>query len=51
MGAALMALASWWGYAEADPRLVGVVVAAVAVFAAAYVGQRLWRGRQRRRAR
>lgn len=39
--------ASWWGYAEADPALVGVVVAAVAAFAVIYVGQRLLSGRRR----
>ncbi|GAB4519941.1 MAG: hypothetical protein Tsb0020_38500 [Haliangiales bacterium] len=36
-----LTLATWWGYAEADPLLVGVVVAAVASFALVYVGKRL----------
>ncbi|MEM9490643.1 MAG: hypothetical protein AAGC55_15965 [Myxococcota bacterium] len=43
---AMAALAdSWWGYAEADPTLVGVVVAVIAATAVAYVIGRAVRGR------
>jgi hypothetical protein len=38
-------LASWWGYAEGNPTVVGVVVVIVVVAALVYVGQRLWRAR------
>lgn len=41
--------ATWWGYAEADPAVVGVVVAAVVAFALTYVAQRLLRDRTRAR--
>jgi hypothetical protein len=34
-------LASFGGYAQADPTLVGVVVAAIAIFAVAYVLKRV----------
>jgi hypothetical protein len=34
-------LASWGGYAQADPMLVGVVVAAIAIFALVYVLKRV----------
>ena len=41
--------ASWWGFIEADPLIVGVVVAAIAVLALGYVGMRLSRkGRAKR---
>jgi hypothetical protein len=39
-------LAAWWGFAEADPVVVGVVVAAIACLAAGYVAMRLSRGRR-----
>ena len=32
-----------WGYAEANPTLVGLVVVIVALAAIAYVARRLWR--------
>jgi divalent metal cation (Fe/Co/Zn/Cd) transporter len=34
-------LASWSGYAQADPTLVGVVVAAIAIFAVVFVLKRV----------
>lgn len=34
-------LASWGGYAQADPALVGVVVAAIAIFSVVYVLKRV----------
>jgi hypothetical protein len=43
-GQAHEGLAAWWGLLEADPLLVGVVVAAIVVFAAVYVFLRLRRG-------
>jgi len=33
----------WWGYAEGNPILVGIVVAVVVIAALVYVGRRLWR--------
>jgi hypothetical protein len=33
----------WWGYAEGNPTLVGIVVAIIVIAAIAYVGRRLWR--------
>jgi hypothetical protein len=39
------ALASWWGYAEGNPTVVGAVVVIVVLAALIYVGQRLWRAR------
>jgi hypothetical protein len=36
---------AWWGYAEADSTVVGVLVAAVAALAVIYVVTRLLRGR------
>lgn len=35
--------ASWWGFVEADPLIVGVVVAAVAILAIGFVAMRLAR--------
>jgi hypothetical protein len=46
-GKAHEGLAAWWGLLEADPLLVGVVVAAIALFAAVYVVLRLRRGSRR----
>ena len=43
-GKAHEGLAAWWGLLEADPLLVGVVVAAIVLFAAVYVVLRLRRG-------
>lgn len=43
-GKAHEGLAAWWGLMEADPLLVGVVVGAIALFAAVYVFLRLRRG-------
>jgi predicted PurR-regulated permease PerM len=48
-GKSAAALAAWWGYAEADPVLVGLVVGAVAAFAVAYVVRRVVRRRQGRK--
>ncbi len=39
-------LASWWGYAEADPTLVAILVGAVAVLAVSYVVVRVTRQRR-----
>jgi len=36
-------LATWWGYADGNPTLVGIVVVVVAIAAIAYVTQRWWR--------
>jgi len=33
----------WWGYAEGNPTLVGIVVAVVVIAAIAYVARRFWR--------
>jgi hypothetical protein len=35
--------AAWWGYAEANPTLVGIVVVIITVAALAYIGRRWWR--------
>jgi hypothetical protein len=41
---------TWWSYAEADPTLLGVVVAALAVAAVGFTAARvLTRARARRR--
>ena len=32
-----------WGYAEANPTLVGIVVVIVSIAAIAFVARRLWR--------
>jgi hypothetical protein len=37
--------AGWWGYAEGNPTLVGIVVAVVVVAALVFVGRRLWKRR------
>lgn len=34
------ALASWWGYAEADSTIVGILVGAVVLFAIVFVAMR-----------
>ena len=36
-------LASWWGFAEADQTLLGLVVAVLVALALAYTGTRLGR--------
>jgi hypothetical protein len=41
------AIAGWWGYAEGNPTVVGVVVVVVAIAAVGYVARRLWQGRKR----
>lgn len=38
-------IASWWGYAEADPTIVGILVVVVAAFAIAFLLMKLTRGR------
>ena len=43
-------LAAWWGFAEADRVLLGVVVAVLAVLAVAYVLMRAREVRSRRLA-
>jgi hypothetical protein len=35
--------AGWWGYAEGNPTLVGIVVAVIVIAAVAFVTRRLWR--------
>ena len=41
--------ASWWGFVEADPLIVGVVVGAVALLAIGFVALRLTKkGRAKR---
>lgn len=42
-----MSVAAWWSYADADTTTLGIVVAAVAVAAIAFVATRLV-GRRRR---
>jgi hypothetical protein len=44
-------IATWWGLAEGDRTIVGVVVVAVAVLAVAFVISRVLRGEGRRRKR
>lgn len=44
-------IATWWGFAEGDRTIVGVVVVAIAVLAAAFVISRLLRGNGRRGTR
>jgi hypothetical protein len=39
---------AWWGYAEADSTLVGVLVVAIALLAVVYVLMRLVRDRRPR---
>ena len=36
-------LVAWWGYAEGNPTVVGIVVAVIVVAAIAFVARRLWR--------
>jgi hypothetical protein len=36
-------VASWWGYAEGNATLVGIVVAIVVLAAIAFVTRRWWR--------
>jgi hypothetical protein len=43
-------LAAWWGFAEADRVILGVVVAVLAVLAVAYVLVRAQQARSRRTA-
>jgi uncharacterized membrane protein len=33
----------WWGYAEGNPTLVGIVVVIIAVAAIVFVVRRVWR--------
>jgi uncharacterized membrane protein len=33
----------WWGYAEANPTLVGIIVIIVVVAAVLFLVRRLWR--------
>jgi hypothetical protein len=35
--------AMWWGYAEGNPTLVGIVVVIVVVAAVVFVLRKLWR--------
>jgi hypothetical protein len=37
------ALGAWWGYAEGNPTLVGIVVVVVVAAAVGYLGRRWWR--------
>jgi hypothetical protein len=34
---------AWWGYAEGNPTLVGIVVVIISIAAVAYVVRRLWK--------
>lgn len=45
-----MELAAWWGVAEGDRVLVGLVVTVLAALAVAYLMMRLVQSRARRRA-
>ena len=36
------AIAAWWGFTQADGKVVGVVVAIVALAALGYLGRRFW---------
>jgi hypothetical protein len=38
-----LVIAAWWGYAEGDVTLVGIVVVVVAVAAIAFVARKWWR--------
>ncbi len=38
-----VALAAWWGYAEGNRTLVGLVVVIVVVAAIAFVARKFWR--------
>jgi hypothetical protein len=40
-----MASAMWWGYAEGNGTLVGIVVAVIAVAAVAFVARAWWKRR------
>ena len=39
------ALAEWWGLVDGDPLLVGIVVAAIILFALVYIVGRVRKGR------
>jgi hypothetical protein len=41
-------MAAWWGYAEGNPTVVGLVVVVIAGAAVGYVGRRVWRARRAR---
>lgn len=40
---ASLAMGQWWGYAEGNPTVVGLVVIVVAVAALAFLIRRFWR--------
>ena len=39
------AVAAWWGYAEGNSTIVGIVVVLIGIAAIAFVVRRLWRRR------
>jgi hypothetical protein len=41
MGALAAGGSGWWGFAEADPTIVGVLVGAIVILAIAYVADRV----------
>lgn len=42
VGPSILLQSGWSGYAEADPLVLGILVAAVAALAVGYVASRLW---------
>jgi hypothetical protein len=38
-----LGVGGWWGYAEGNPTLVGIVVAIIVIAAIGYVTRQLWR--------
>ncbi len=46
MSSATLALATWWSLTDANPTVLGVVVAVVGVTALGFVGHRLWTRRR-----
>lgn len=42
----MQAVATWWGYAEGNRTLVGLVVALVVLAAVAFVARRMWEQRK-----
>lgn len=42
----MQAVATWWGYAEGNRTLVGLVVALVVIAAVAFVARRMWEQRK-----
>jgi hypothetical protein len=40
---AVTPVVAWWGYAEGNPTLVGIVVVIISIAAVAYVVRRFWK--------